>query len=161
MRIEPLAVPAGAAVLDVLPRLARALEGGHPLAPYAAGSPPPVLPPHDAGTLPRDLAVVVGTSGSTGAPKLAMVGARALRASIDSTHARLSGPGQWLLTVPGHHIAGLQVLFRSLVAGTKPHVMDLICGVHPCHLDRCRGHHAHHGRSRPTCLSSPPSSPGC
>ncbi|EAQ00339.1 MenE [Janibacter sp. HTCC2649] len=131
MRIEPLAVPAGAGVLDVLPRLARALEGGHPIAPYAAGSPPPVLPPHDVAGLPRDLAVVVGTSGSTGTPKLAMLGTRALRASIESTHARLSGPGQWLLTMPGHHIAGLQVLLRSLVAGTTPHAMDLSGGFTP------------------------------
>ncbi|MEO5745264.1 MAG: AMP-binding protein, partial [Terracoccus sp.] len=131
MRIEPLAVPAGAAVFDVLPRLATALEGGHPIAPYAAGSPPPALPPHDVGILPSDLAVVVGTSGSTGTPKLAMLGTRALRASIESTHTRLSGPGQWLLTMPAHHIAGLQVLLRSLVAGTAPHVMDLSGGFTP------------------------------
>ncbi|MEO7268305.1 MAG: o-succinylbenzoate--CoA ligase [Knoellia sp.] len=131
MRIEPLAVPAGAAVLDVLPRLARVLEGGHPIAPYAASSPPPVLPPHDVAGLPRDLAVVVGTSGSTGTPKLAMLGTRALRASIDSTHTRLSGPGQWLLTMPAHHIAGLQVLLRSLLAGTTPHAMDLSGGFTP------------------------------
>ena len=131
MRIEPLAVPAGAAVTSVLPRLARALEGGHPIAPYAAGSPPPDLPPHDVAGLPRDLAVVVGTSGSTGSPKLAMLGTGALRASIDATHTRLRGPGQWLLTMPAHHIAGLQVLLRSLVAGTTPHVMDLGDGFTP------------------------------
>lgn len=131
MRIEPLAVPSGAAVLAVLPRLALALEGGHPIAPYAAGSPSPDLPPHDVAGLPRDLAVVVGTSGSTGAPKRALLGAAALRASIDATHARLGGPGQWLLTMPAHHIAGIQVLLRSLVAGTTPHVMDLSGGFTP------------------------------
>ncbi|MFC7489933.1 MULTISPECIES: o-succinylbenzoate--CoA ligase [unclassified Knoellia] len=131
MRIEPLAVPSGAAVLDVLPRLELALGGGHPVAPYAAGSPPPDLPPHDGESLPSDLAVVVGTSGSTGAPKLAMLGTGALRASVDATHGRLAGPGQWLLTMPGHHVAGLQVLLRSLVAGTTPHVMDLRAGFTP------------------------------
>lgn len=128
MRIEPLAVPSGADVLTVLPRLARALEGGSPVAPYAAGSPPPDLAPHDpaglSDKLPDDLAVVVGTSGSTGAPKRAMLTAANLRGSIDATASRLAGHGQWLLTVPGHHVAGLQVLLRSLVAGTTPHVMD-------------------------------------
>ena len=131
MRIEPLAVPSGQAVLEVLPRLALALRGGHPIAPYAAGSPPPRLPPHAVVELSSDLAVAVGTSGSTGSPKRAMVGTTALRASIDATHSRLSGPGQWLLTMPAHHIAGLQVLLRSLVAGTTPHVMDLSGGFTP------------------------------
>ena len=60
MRIEPLAVPSGAGVLDVLPALARALEGGAPVAPYAVGSPPPDLSGHDPAGLPDDLAVVVG-----------------------------------------------------------------------------------------------------
>ncbi|WP_353952713.1 o-succinylbenzoate--CoA ligase [Knoellia sp. S7-12] len=131
MRIEPLAVLAGKGVLSVLPRLALALEGGHPIAPYAAGSTSPDLAPHDVAGLPPDLAVVVGTSGSTGSPKRAMLGTQALRASIDATHTRLGGPGQWLLTMPGHHIAGLQVLLRSLVAGTTPHVMDLSGGFTP------------------------------
>lgn len=131
MRIEPLAVPSGPAVLDVLPRLAQALEGGHPLAPYAVSSRPSALPPHDTAALPRDLAVVVGTSGSTGAPKLALLTAGNLRSSIDATAARLDGPGQWLLTVPGHHVAGLQVMLRSVVAGTTPHVMDLGGGFTP------------------------------
>lgn len=131
MRIEPLAVPPGTAALSVLPRLALALEGGHPVAPYAAGSPPPDLPPHAVADLPDDLAVVVGTSGSTGSPKRAMLGTAALRASIGATHSRLSGPGGWLLTMPAHHIAGLQVLLRSLVAGTTPDVMDLSGGFSP------------------------------
>jgi O-succinylbenzoic acid--CoA ligase len=128
MRIEPLAVPAGAAVETILPRLARAFDGGSPIAPYAAGSPPPVLAPSGVAQLPSDLAVVVGTSGSTGSPKRAMLGTEALRSSIDATHTRLSGPGQWLLTMPAHHIAGIQVLLRSLVAGSTPHVLDLAAG---------------------------------
>lgn len=131
MRIEPLGVPSGPAVLDVLPRLALALEGGHPVAPYAVGSPPPALPPHDEAALPGHLAVVVGTSGSTGAPKRAMLTTGNLRSSIDATAARLGGHGQWLLTVPGHHVAGLQVLLRSVVAGTTPHVLDVTGGFTP------------------------------
>ena len=39
-----------------------------------------------------------------------MLSAAALRASGDATHARLGGPGSWLLALPAHHIAGMQVL---------------------------------------------------
>lgn len=67
-----------------------------------------------------DVAVVVATSGTTGVPKGAMLSAAALTASADATHARLGGPGRWLLALPAHHVAGLQVLVRSVVAGTAP-----------------------------------------
>ncbi len=67
-----------------------------------------------------DVAVVVSTSGTTGTPKGAMLTAAALTASADATHDRLGGPGQWLLALPAHHIAGLQVLVRSVVAGAAP-----------------------------------------
>lgn len=70
-------------------------------------------------TLPGT-AVVVATSGSTGAPKGVELSADALRASAAATHARLGGPGQWLLTLPAHHIAGVQVIVRSLLAGMRP-----------------------------------------
>ena len=43
-----------------------------------------------------------------------------MRASADATHARLGGPGQWLLALPPSYVAGLQVLFRSVRAGTEP-----------------------------------------
>ena len=129
--LEPLAVPAGPAALSLLPRLAAALAGGAPVLPYAAPSPPPLVPPHDPADLPEGLAVVVGTSGSTGSPKRAMLTADALRASAGATHERLGGPGQWLLPLPAHHVAGLQVLLRSLDAGTEPVVMDLTDGFTP------------------------------
>ncbi len=67
-----------------------------------------------------DVAVVVSTSGTTGRPKGAMLTADALRASAESTHARLGGAGRWLLALPAYHIAGLQVLVRSALAGTTP-----------------------------------------
>lgn len=67
-----------------------------------------------------DVAVVVPTSGTTGTPKGAMLSAAALIASADATHTRLGGPGRWLLALPAHHIAGLQVLVRSVVAGDRP-----------------------------------------
>jgi o-succinylbenzoate---CoA ligase len=67
-----------------------------------------------------DVAVVVSTSGSTGVPKGAMLTASALTASAEATHRRLGGPGTWLLALPAYHVAGLQVLVRSIVAGTTP-----------------------------------------
>ncbi|KUI30576.1 O-succinylbenzoic acid--CoA ligase [Mycobacterium sp. IS-1496] len=70
-----------------------------------------------------DVAVVVPTSGTTGTPKGAMLSASALMASADATHSRLGGPGRWLLALPAHHIAGLQVLVRSVVAGERPVAM--------------------------------------
>jgi O-succinylbenzoic acid--CoA ligase len=67
-----------------------------------------------------DVAVVVSTSGTTGVPKGAMLTASALIASAEATHRRLGGSGRWLFALPAYHIAGLQVLVRSLIAGTAP-----------------------------------------
>ena len=67
-----------------------------------------------------DVAVVVSTSGTTGAPKGAMLTASALTASAEATHRRLGGSGRWLLALPAYHVAGLQVLARSVVADTAP-----------------------------------------
>lgn len=67
-----------------------------------------------------DVAVVVSTSGTTGEPKGAMLTAAALQASAEATHRRLGGPGGWLLALPAYHVAGLQVLVRSVVAGIAP-----------------------------------------
>jgi O-succinylbenzoic acid--CoA ligase len=67
-----------------------------------------------------DVAVVVSTSGTTGVPKGAMLTAAALTASAEATHRRLGGSGRWLLALPAYHIAGLQVLVRSVIAGTTP-----------------------------------------
>jgi o-succinylbenzoate---CoA ligase len=129
--LEPLAVPPGPASLAVLPRLAEALAGDAPVLPYAASAPQPAVPPHDPAELPDGLAVVVGTSGSTGTPKRALLTARALAASSRATHEHLGGPGQWLLALPAHHVAGLQVLLRSLDAGATPVAMDLTDGFAP------------------------------
>ena len=75
-----------------------------------------------------DVAVVATTSGTTGAPKGALLTAAALTASAEATHARLGGPGRWLLALPPYHIAGIQVLVRSLLAGTYPIELDMSAG---------------------------------
>src|SRR6516165_9603584 len=72
-----------------------------------------------------DVALVVTTSGTTGAPKGALLTAAALRASASATHDRLGGPGSWLLALPSYHIAGLQVLVRSVLAGSVPVELDV------------------------------------
>lgn len=75
-----------------------------------------------------DVALVVTTSGTTGTPKGALLTADALTASAAATHARLGGPGRWLLALPPYHIAGVQVLVRSLLAGTVPVEVDVSAG---------------------------------
>ncbi|MCD5344973.1 AMP-binding protein [Agromyces sp. S2-1-8] len=65
------------------------------------------------------VALVVETSGSTDRPKRVLLSAGALEASAHATHDALGGPGQWLLALPGHYIAGAQVLVRGIVAGTE------------------------------------------
>ena len=77
-----------------------------------------------------EIAVVVATSGSTGVPKGAQLTAANLIFSADATHQALGGPGQWLLAMPAHHIAGLQVLVRSMVAGVEPEFVNLSSGFH-------------------------------
>lgn len=83
------------------------------------------------GDLPDGLALAIGTSGSTGRPKRALLTAEALRRSAAATHQWLGGSGAWLLAMPAHHIAGLQVLLRSISAGTVPAVLDLRPGFTP------------------------------
>jgi O-succinylbenzoic acid--CoA ligase len=72
-----------------------------------------------------DIALVVTTSGTTGPPKGALLTAAALTASAAATHDRLGGPGRWLLALPSYHIAGVQVLVRSLLADTVPVELDV------------------------------------
>lgn len=102
-----------------------------------AGAGPAVLPrePLDVGalgdpllarddrlpfTVDKAVAVVIETSGSSGLPKRVALSADALLASAAATEAALGGPGQWLLALPTHYIAGVQVLVRSFVASTTP-----------------------------------------
>jgi len=67
-------------------------------------------------------AVIVGTSGSTGLPKGVELSAAALLHSARASLTRIGArPGErWLCCLPTTHIAGIQVLVRSLVSGTEP-----------------------------------------
>lgn len=68
--------------------------------------------------------LVIETSGSTGQPKRVLLSRDALRASALATEKRLGGPGQWVLNLPPTYVAGVQVLYRSVVAGTEPVIFD-------------------------------------
>ena len=72
----------------------------------------------DAAASPDPL--VIATSGSTGLPKRVVLSRDAMRASALATQERLGGPGQWVLNLPPTYVAGVQVLYRSVVAGTSP-----------------------------------------
>jgi O-succinylbenzoic acid--CoA ligase len=106
------------AVREVDTAVHAVLNGGEAVAPLGSRQPPP---PRDPG--PGQ--VVVTTSGSTGSPKWVQLSVAALVASAAATHARLGGPGRWLLALPAQHVAGLQVLVRAALAGSQPAVLDL------------------------------------
>ena len=76
--------------------------------------------PHEG--VAEGTAVVIGTSGSTGAPKGVELSAAALRHSARASLERVGArPGErWLCCLPVTHVAGLAVLVRSLVSGTEP-----------------------------------------
>lgn len=73
-----------------------------------------------AETVPDEVAVVIATSGSSGYPKRVAVPASALLGSARATETALGGPGRWVLAMPAHYVAGVQVLVRSIVAGSEP-----------------------------------------
>jgi O-succinylbenzoic acid--CoA ligase len=127
-----LDVPAGPAVLDaVLPALTAALDGsGPPVLPV----PPAPDPRRDAilaALLPDepadvdDLAVVLPTGGSTGAPKGALLTRRAILAAAERQNERFGGPGLWVLALPAWHAGGLQLLVRAIHGGVRPVALDL------------------------------------
>lgn len=137
-----------AVVLPPGPLLARRLEAaldgtGPAICPLSPGLPEPALRAvldalapaavetpdgtvtRDSGR-PTDAAVLIATSGSTGQPKIVELSAEALRFSATATLQRVgAAPGdRWLCCLPTDHIAGIQVLTRSIVAGTTPVIQE-------------------------------------
>jgi O-succinylbenzoic acid--CoA ligase len=137
--LEVLAVPSGNAVVEVIPALHRMLDGDGPaMLPVPADDDREIRrltdSLHPGEPIPDGIGLVMATSGTTGTPKGAQLTAAALRASGDATHERLGGTGSWLLALPAHHIAGMQVLLRSLLSGTEPVVVDVSAGFDPAAL---------------------------
>ena len=118
-------VPAADLSLDAV---RAALSGTTPLAVLPDGPPAVVeaalrvLRPEEPLEAGADLVVV--TSGSTGDGRAVLLPAASLEASAAATHARLGGPGSWLLALPVSAIAGLQVLCRSILSGSPPAVLE-------------------------------------
>ncbi|MCT1713457.1 o-succinylbenzoate--CoA ligase [Dietzia cinnamea] len=145
--LRTLPVPGGPAVAGVFGALEDVLaDRGPALLPVPADDPARtrILVDSQRPGEPIDdrVALVVSTSGSTGTPKGAMLSAEALAASAAATDTVLGGPGRWLLALPAHHIAGLQVILRSLRAGYEPVVVDVTRGFDPetlpAAVDACR-----------------------
>jgi O-succinylbenzoic acid--CoA ligase len=145
--LNAVLLPGGTATGPFLAALAAALDGTGPaLLPLDAGLPAARLTelitafqatevagpdgtkraPQRPGTgVPAEVAVVIATSGSTGPPKGTQLSSAALLASARASLRRIGAvPGQrWLCCLPVSHVAGLQVLVRSLLAGTEPAVV--------------------------------------
>lgn len=115
---------------EILRAFERSLTGDLPISAHDSQD------PRGQTESPESIALVVGTSGSTGAPKQTALSVRALRASARATErffadypsagsakpqrATSEVPAQWLLALPAHYVAGAQVLARSVLAGTTP-----------------------------------------
>ena len=106
---------------EVLAALRDALAGGPALF-VAAGAAGAAAGLPD--TVEQRIALVVETSGSSGRPKRVALSADAVLASAAASESALGGPGQWVLALPSHYIAGLNVLTRSLAAETSPVEVD-------------------------------------
>jgi O-succinylbenzoic acid--CoA ligase len=104
--------------------LARAINGEGPAL---------TLAPISAKTVPAEISLIVSTSGSTGNPKEVGLSANALLASAKATNNFFgASTGQiWSLLLPLTHIAGINVLVRSLGLGTTPIDARDITGKYP------------------------------
>jgi o-succinylbenzoate---CoA ligase len=103
--------------LGVLAGLRDALSGSGPAILVSDG--PTVV----ATGVPKRVALVVETSGSTAAPKRVALSADALLASAAASASAVGGSGQWLLALPTTYIAGLNVLVRSIASETQPVIL--------------------------------------
>ncbi len=124
-------------VLTLAMELPTALNGEGPaIAPLPAGPPEYVerilaaVRPDDPGAPLEDddVAVVVATSGSMGEPRGVLLSGSALIASAKASDTRLGGPSRWVMALPAHHVAGLQVLVRAHLSGIPPIPLDSVGG---------------------------------
>ncbi|MFT3860837.1 AMP-binding protein [Micropruina sp.] len=118
---------------DIPAAVAQALFGG-PAVAVAADFPDAWQ--LDGVALGDDVAVLVGTSGSTGDPKGVLLSATAIRASVAATHERLGGPGHWVCPLPLHYVAGMMTAARAAVAGTRLSVVPSDLSALPLHEGR-------------------------
>ena len=98
---------------ELMARIAKALVSDGPAL---------ALSPIEAATVAARTALVVTTTGSSGTPKLVGLSASALLTSARSSNKYLGAEhgNTWSLLLPLNHIAGINVLIRSLESGTTP-----------------------------------------
>jgi len=123
--VKDLVTIDAASPVAVLEGLRGALSGGPAILPFPAGLPPVGAPDR----VEKKIALVIETSGSTGRPKRVALSSGALLAGAAAADQALSGPGQWVLALPAHYVAGTNVLVRSLAAETDPVILT------PGHFD--------------------------
>ena len=101
---------------QILDSLAKALNGSGPALRFAEQSNPALE------SVPENVAVVVATSGTTGRAKEVGLSASALFASARASNDYLGAASgdTWSLLLPLTHIAGVNVLVRSLELGREP-----------------------------------------
>jgi o-succinylbenzoate---CoA ligase len=82
---------------------------------------------------PSDIAVVIGTSGTTGNPKEVALSARAITSSAKSSNQFLGAKhgDTWSLLLPLTHIAAVNVFVRALELGSAPLDLRNIEGNYP------------------------------
>ena len=92
-----------------------------------SGSGPAIIVSDHMRGLPAEVAkrvaLLVETSGTSAAPKRVALSADAILASAAASASAIGGEGQWLLALPVHYIAGLNVLARSIASRTDPVVL--------------------------------------
>lgn len=141
-RLVALDLPAGPAFVTAV---ARAWDRGHAVFPLDQRLPPPERSRLLAVTQPTHIqtaddliampggrpvdegdAVVVATSGTTGAPKAAVLTMAALEAATRMTAGAIGvGPGdRWLLCLPPAHIGGFGVVARALLGSVPIEALD-------------------------------------
>ena len=137
--------PGASGVPRLLSELAAALDGSGPaIAPVPVVSPSAsnayvmsvleAVRPDDASAPLEsdDIAVVMATSGSTGAPRGVMLTAEQLTALTPTVNASLgSMPPLWIVALPVTSMGGMNVLVRALASGNDPVAMPSLGGAEP------------------------------
>jgi O-succinylbenzoic acid--CoA ligase len=75
-------------------------------------------------SIPPATALVMATSGTGGAPRLAELSREAVAAAIESSARALEGTGPWVACLTPAHAGGMLVLLRGVVLGSPVEVQD-------------------------------------
>ena len=136
-------LPAGQGFVDAL---SRAWEAGNAVFPIDPRLPPPAVATlvealrpavvidgegshHLDGGMPTEPgdALVIATSGTTGAPKGVVHTHHSIEASARATSARLDvdpRSDRWVACLPLAHVGGLSVVTRALITGTPCTILE-------------------------------------